>query len=481
MTGKALCRFYALGTCQKKDCPFAHDRKTTEKPVCSYYRQGNCRFGAYCALAHVKQPAAKAGIASSGARSSTGKLVADVAPNRVLTSTGRTYIPASEALARATSVVKITPPPPPPPPTAPSLKPDAPSFEPSASQSSGSAPGVDGLVDAVQAMSVNSSPWAAVAKPAAPERTAFKSDVPWPSDYPDDDNEAYENYDEEGDYYEDENGVRWGAPTEDGGFSANESTPYAAAARAGLPEEAFASAPAPASTVANTSAGGAEGGGSAGGPLCPFAMQGNCRFDERCRYRHGLACPVCGKQCLDPDSDPQVHEEHIERCRQRLEREVRYDAQVAESADVDCVVCMEMVKSKADPRFGLLDCEHCVCLNCIRQWRTNERMDTSKSCPICRTVTHFVTPSAIWPTDAETKAEIVEAYKKKLGTIDCKHYNRGEGSCPFGTSCFYRHVGRDGVQEEISLRKVMGNDAESLTIVSAVKLADFLDAYEGRA
>ncbi|KAI8587642.1 hypothetical protein BDZ88DRAFT_398360, partial [Geranomyces variabilis] len=363
------CRFYALGTCQKKDCPFAHDRKTTEKPVCSYYRQGNCRFGAYCALAHVKQPAAKAGVTSSGARSSTGKLVADVAPNRVLTSTGRTYIPASEALARATSVVKIPQPPPPPPPTAP----------------------------------------------------------------------------------------------------------------AGLPEEAFTSAPTPALTAAKTSAGSAEGGGSAGGPLCPFAMQGNCRFGERCRYRHGLACPVCGKQCLDPDSDPQVHAEHIERCHERQEREARYDAQVAESADVDCVVCMETVKSKADPRFGLLDCEHCVCLNCIRQWRTNERMDTSKSCPICRTVTHFVTPSAIWPTDAETKSEIVDAYKKKLGTIDCKHYNRGEGSCPFGTSCFYRHVGRDGVPEEISLRKVMGNDAESLTIVSAVKLADFLDAYEGRA
>ncbi|KAJ3175048.1 hypothetical protein HDU87_006444 [Geranomyces variabilis] len=449
------------------------------------YRQGNCRFGAYCALAHVKQqPAAKAGISSlAGARSSTGKLVADVAPNQVLTSTGRTYIPASEALARATTVVKTPPPPPP----APSLKPDALPFESSASQSSSSASvsGVDSLVRGVQDMSVkNSSPWAAAAaaRPrAAAERTAFKSDVPWPSDYPDDEEASEEFDEEEGDYYEDENGVRWGAPTEDGGYQTNGfTTPYAAAARAGLTEEDFTSAPTPAGIpVANTSAG--PEGGRVGSPLCPFAMQGNCRFGERCRYRHGLACPVCGKQCLDPDSDPQVHAEHIERCHERQEREARHDAQVAESADVDCVVCMETVKSKADPRFGLLDCEHCVCLNCIRQWRTNERMDTSKSCPICRTVTHFVTPSAIWPTDAETKAEIVEAYKTKLGTINCKHYNRGEGSCPFGTSCFYRHVGRDGMEEEVKLRKVMGNDAEGLTIVGAVKLADFLDAYEGRA
>lgn len=36
------------------------------------------------------------------------------------------------------------------------------------------------------------------------------------------------------------------------------------------------------------------------------------------------------------------------------------------------------------------------------------------------------------------------AYKAKLGTIDCRHFAFGDGTCPFSTSCFYRHAYRDG-------------------------------------
>jgi hypothetical protein len=27
---------------------------------------------------------------------------------------------------------------------------------------------------------------------------------------------------------------------------------------------------------------------------------------------------------------------------------------------------------------------------------------------------------------------------------DCVHFDFGDGTCPFGTSCFYRHAYRDG-------------------------------------
>ena len=53
-------------------------------------------------------------------------------------------------------------------------------------------------------------------------------------------------------------------------------------------------------------------------------------------------------------------------------------------------------------------------------------------------VQHFVTPSSVWPADAEEKARITEGYRAKLGQIDCKWFDFGEGNCPFGTSCFYR-------------------------------------------
>ncbi|KAI8921847.1 hypothetical protein DFJ77DRAFT_425229 [Powellomyces hirtus] len=367
--GKALCRFYALGTCQKRDCTFAHDRQSTDKPVCHYYQKGQCRFGQYCALKHEKiQSTPKA---TTGARTSTGKLAAEPATTqprqKVLLVGKRTIIPSSAGLARATQFINSPP--------APKTEPEEETIH---------------LTDSeLHGFAVKSS--STMTSPCEDASSASKS---------------------------------------------NNST-----------------------------------------PLCPFAMQGICRYGEHCRYRHGLSCPVCNKQCLDPDVSPTVHAEHIQQCQGKLERDQRYNAQLAESADVDCVVCMEPVKSKSDARFGLLDCEHCVCLNCIRQWRTNERMDTSKSCPICRTVTHFVTPSAIWPSNPDDKAAIIEAYKTKLSTIDCKHYNRGEGSCPFGTSCFYKHVGRDGVAEEVRLRKVLG-DEDSMTIVSSVKLVDFLEAYD---
>jgi E3 ubiquitin-protein ligase makorin len=90
-----------------------------------------------------------------------------------------------------------------------------------------------------------------------------------------------------------------------------------------------------------------------------------------------------------------------------------------------------------------LDCEHPVCLECIRQWRQNDRMDNSKSCPICRQVTHVVVPSTIWLADPTAKAEALELYKKKMGSIDCKYYAFGDGTCPFSISCLYRYVRQD--------------------------------------
>jgi E3 ubiquitin-protein ligase makorin len=103
--------------------------------------------------------------------------------------------------------------------------------------------------------------------------------------------------------------------------------------------------------------------------LCPFHLTGNCKNTE-CKYTHGIECPVCEKNCLDPQK-PETHDEHITKCKkERVQEQV--------SKEKECVVCFETVKEKRDARFGLLDCEHCVCLECIRTWREAERVDTSK-------------------------------------------------------------------------------------------------------
>lgn len=37
---------------------------------------------------------------------------------------------------------------------------------------------------------------------------------------------------------------------------------------------------------------------------------------------------------------------------------------------------------------------------------------------------------------------------------DCAHFDFGDGTCPFGTSCFYRHAYRDG-RLEVRRRKIL--------------------------
>ena len=64
---------------------------------------------------------------------------------------------------------------------------------------------------------------------------------------------------------------------------------------------------------------------------------------------------------------------------------------------------MERVLDKdnpADRKFGLLSCEHCFCISCIRGWRKNAEADldsAARACPVCRVSSWFVTPSTTWP------------------------------------------------------------------------------------
>lgn len=76
-----------------------------------------------------------------------------------------------------------------------------------------------------------------------------------------------------------------------------------------------------------------------------------------------------------------------------------------------------------------------------------------RACPLCRALSHFVTPSTTWPDSTAEKTAIIEAYKAHLATIDCKHFDFGNGYCPFSSSCFYRHVLPDG---SVPVRKERG-------------------------
>lgn len=144
---------------------------------------------------------------------------------------------------------------------------------------------------------------------------------------------------------------------------------------------------------------------------------------------------------------------------------------------LECGICFEPVLSKADPRFGLLNCEHPFCISCIRNWRSKVAFDANniRSCPLCRTNTYFVVPSAVWVTDPEEKKAIIEAYKKKMSTIPCKYFDHGRANCPFGSSCFYTHKNIDGSEDKRipHLRTVIGEN-EKANVFKETRLSDFI-------
>lgn len=122
------------------------------------------------------------------------------------------------------------------------------------------------------------------------------------------------------------------------------------------------------------------------------------------------------------------------------------------SSGMVCGVCLEVVLEKGNPRerrFGILpNCSDCYCLECIRTWRTvtSHHIKTVKLCPECRTRSHFFIPSDQWVEDKEDKLKLIQTYKDFLASKPCRYYDRGPGTCHFGSKCFYKHHSQWGVQ-----------------------------------
>jgi E3 ubiquitin-protein ligase makorin len=205
--------------------------------------------------------------------------------------------------------------------------------------------------------------------------------------------------------------------------------------------------------------------GSGSSQLCKFFLQGACRYGASCFYRHALGT------CNEVTND-----EHAAQCEDiRLAHVERQ-----ESAGIECGICYENVIA-ACGRFGLLShCNHAFCLPCIREWRGQSgdaKRETVRSCPLCREESHFVIPCDRMLSDPARKQRAVDDYKFKMGQIECKHYNRGESVCPFGTSCFYAHINKDGTREEAPVLRSRIDADGNVEIVSESKLSDFFFGF----
>jgi E3 ubiquitin-protein ligase makorin len=140
-----------------------------------------------------------------------------------------------------------------------------------------------------------------------------------------------------------------------------------------------------------------------------------------------------------------------------------------------CSICMELPARKRK-RFGCLNgCNHAFCLRCIREWRES-RTQSRKAvlvCPVCRVLSTFVIPSLRHVTHPDRKARLIEAYRRNLKAIDCVHFARGDGVCPFGKACHYRHQQRAG-EDAQAQRLCMGADGTLRVSTPKVTLLDFV-------
>ncbi len=215
---------------------------------------------------------------------------------------------------------------------------------------------------------------------------------------------------------------------------------------------------------------------SASDELCAFSIMGKCRYGHYCRNLHGLQCPRCLLYILHP-TDTERNEIHLSECFTKPE-----SSNYSDLHQIKCGLCEESVLQKVDPRFGLLNCNHPFCLNCIRSWRTSNfdaNDDGSNSCPHCSEVTYFIVPSSTWIDDPVEKQKVIDQYKKKMSLIACKYHDNGRGCCPFGSSCFYEHRNDyvpDSAAEaaKAAYRQTVTEQNERLAKVRESTLSDYI-------
>ncbi|XP_075163822.1 makorin 1 [Haematobia irritans] len=214
---------------------------------------------------------------------------------------------------------------------------------------------------------------------------------------------------------------------------------------------------------------------------CPF--ESPCPYGIYCAYGiHMELCEMCDQFCLHPNDEDQ-RKKHKKECLQQHEQAMELSFAVARSMDKTCGICFDTIMEKAgrEKRFGILpNCNHIFCLECIRKWRQAKQFEhkITRSCPECRVSSDFVCPSAFWVETKEEKDKLLGDYRKALGIKDCKYFKNGDGKCPFGNKCFYKHALPNGELVDVGCpkkaRKIHRSNNEIINLLD-IYLYEFLD------
>ncbi|KAI8041766.1 probable E3 ubiquitin-protein ligase makorin-1 [Drosophila gunungcola] len=215
-----------------------------------------------------------------------------------------------------------------------------------------------------------------------------------------------------------------------------------------------------------------EGEGEEG--LCPY--ESPYMWGDLCPNGiHMELCEMCDQYCLHP-TDQAQRKKHKRECLQQHEQAMELSFAIARSKDKTCGICFDTIMEKAgrEKRFGILpNCNHIFCLECIRTWRQAKQFEhkITRACPECRVCSDFVCPSAFWVETKEEKDKLLNDYRAALGAKDCKYFKKGEGKCPFGNKCFYKHALPNGDIVDVGLPK------RTRKLQSQNEIIDLLDIY----
>lgn len=202
----------------------------------------------------------------------------------------------------------------------------------------------------------------------------------------------------------------------------------------------------------------------------------SCAWGEFSAYPiHMELCEMCDQYCLHP-TDQVQRRSHNRECLQQHEQAMELSFAIARSKDKTCGICFDTIMEKAgrEKRFGILpNCNHIFCLECIRTWRQAKQFENkiTRACPECRVCSDFVCPSAFWMETKEEKDKLLNDYRAALGAKDCKYFKKGEGKCPFGNKCFYKHALPNGDIVDVGLPK------RTRKLQSQNEIIDLLDIY----
>jgi hypothetical protein len=214
---------------------------------------------------------------------------------------------------------------------------------------------------------------------------------------------------------------------------------------------------------------------SDGRRLCPFFLQGSCKYGLQCKDSHdmGTHCALCRQHfCMPQEASAETSAAHMEVCpeMQMVLREKEWSSRHV------CQLCGQNPLERND-RYGILiSCTHPFCLFCIKEYRRTENgheKDSSRRCPVCKEVSHYVIPCDRFIDDPDRKEKLITQFQQSLATIPCAKFSRGLGSCPFGSSCFYAHIDEEGNNAE--LPRIVTSSASESKVLTDEKLSDMID------